>query len=130
MTDNLTQTQRSYTMSRIRSRWTKQEWEVHNWLKTRKIRHKMHPDIAGSPDVVLKDSRTVLFLHGCFWHACPRCFIEPQTRRSYWLPKIKANQQRDKQNRLALKKAGWNVKVIWEHELKKDFKKACSKILQ
>ena len=58
----LTPDQRSYCMSRIRSKWTKQEIEVHNYLKGHKIRHEMHPKIPGSPDIILKDKKTAIFL--------------------------------------------------------------------
>jgi len=123
MTDNLTKEQRSMTMSRIRSKWTGQEKKVHNYLKGHKIKHRMHPKIDGSPDILLKDTNTAVFLHGCFWHKCPKCFREPKTNRSYWLPKIENNVKRDEKNVDTLKTNGYRVIIIWEHQIKKDWDK-------
>ena len=120
MTDVLTPEQRSYCMSRIRSRWTTQEVKVHNWLKGCKIRHKMHPKIDGGPDIILKDSKTAIFIHGCFWHKCPECYREPKSNREFWLPKIDRNVERDAKNKKILEKNGWKVMILWEHEIKKD----------
>jgi DNA mismatch endonuclease (patch repair protein) len=129
MVDNLTKEQRSYNMSRIRSKWTKQERMVHNILKSRKIKHKMHPKINGSPDIILSDKKIAVFLHGCFWHKCPIHYIEPKTKREYWLPKIERNALRDKRNIKILRKKGYKVVRIWEHEIEKNFEKALKKII-
>lgn len=119
MADNLTKEQRSYCMSRIRSKWTSQEKKIHNYLKGNKVKHKMHPNITGCPDILLIQSKTVIFLHGCFWHKCPRCYKEPKTKREYWIPKIENNVKRDKKNERLLKNEGYNVLKIWEHDIKK-----------
>lgn len=128
MTDVLTPEQRSYCMSRIRSKWTKQEVRVHNWLKGNKIRHKTHPKIDGSPDIILKYSKVAIFIHGCFWHKCPRCYVEPKSRKEFWLPKIEKNVRKDIENKKILEKNGWKVMVLWEHEVKKNFYKCMEKI--
>ena len=128
MPDNLTRNQRSYCMSRIRSKWTAQENKIHNYLKGNKIRHKMHPNILGGPDILLIKNKTAVFLHGCFWHKCPKCFKEPQTRKEYWVPKIENNVKRDKRNERNLKKEGYKVLVIWEHEVKKNFSDLTNRI--
>lgn len=129
MTDNLTKKQRSYTMSRIRSKWTAQETRVHNFLKSRKIKHRMHPKIAGKPDVLLKESKTAVFLHGCFWHKCSKCYKEPKSNVGYWIPKIERNTQRDRENKRALRKEGYRSVVIWEHALKNRPEKALEKLI-
>lgn len=128
MPDNLTKSQRSYCMSRIRSKWTSQERKIHNYLKGNKIKHQMHPNIVGCPDILFKENRTVLFLHGCFWHRCPKCYKEPKTNKKYWLPKIENNVKRDRRNERRLKKDGYNVLKLWEHDIKKDPKKCVEKI--
>lgn len=120
MADSHTKKQRSYNMSRIRSSWTAPELLIHNLLKGNKVKHKMHPKIAGSPDLILKDSKTAVFIHGCFWHKCPKCYIEPKTKRSYWLPKIEKNVRRDRDNIKTLEDNGWKVIKIWEHEIRND----------
>ena len=130
MVDNLTKEQRSKTMSRIRSKWTAQEKKVHNYLKGNRIKHQMHPSIKGSPDIILKDTKTAVFLHGCFWHKCPKCYIKPKTNKKYWLPKIENNVKRDRKNNKILKQDGFKVIRIWEHEIKKDFKKILNRLLK
>lgn len=121
MVDNLTREQRSYCMSRIRSKWTLPEKKVHNFLKGWKIKHSMHPKIEGSPDVILTDKKIAIFIHGCFWHKCPKCFIKPKSKKSYWNPKIDKNVKRDKLKIDILKNHGWKIIQIWEHEIKNDF---------
>lgn len=129
MADTLTKGQRSYCMSRIRSKWTRQEIKVHNWLKGNKIRHNMHPSIDGSPDIILKNKKIAVFLHGCFWHKCPKCYVKPKSNKKYWLPKIKKTVKRDKSNEKVLKNNGWKVIKIWEHEVKRDFKSVSRKLI-
>ncbi|MBL7169638.1 MAG: DNA mismatch endonuclease Vsr [Candidatus Aenigmarchaeota archaeon] len=124
----LTPEQRSYCMSRIRSKWTKQETKVHNWLKGHKIKHVMHPKICGNPDVILKESNTVIFIHGCFWHKCQKCYKKPKSNREYWFPKIEKNVKRDKENIKHLKSKGYKIIILWEHEIKKDIGSVLKKI--
>ena len=88
----------------------------------------MHPKISGSPDIFIRNTNTAVFLHGCFWHKCPKCYKEPKSRKEYWLPKLKRNVERDKENLNILKKQGCNVLVLWEHDVKKDFSNAANKI--
>jgi len=128
MSDNLTKEQRSKTMSRIRSKWTKQEKSLHNRLKGLKIKHKMYPDIEGHPDIILKKKKVAVFLHGCFWHKCPKCYKEPKTDKKYWLLKIQNNVKRDKRNLKLLRKQGYKVVKLWEHDIKKDSNKVYEKI--
>jgi len=93
MADNLTIEQRSKCMSRIRSKWTAQEKKIHNHMKGLKIQHLMHPNLPGKPDLLLKKTNTVIFLHGCFWHKCNLHYKEPKSRKEYWVPKIQKNVQ-------------------------------------
>ena len=108
---------RSELMSRIRSKWTKPEMRVHNFLKGNRIRHEMHPDLLGHPDVLLPDTNTVLFIHGCFWHGCKRHYKQPKTNARFWADKIKCNIIRHKKNTRILLRMGYMVRVIWEHSL-------------
>lgn len=117
MVDVFTKEKRSWIMSRIKGKWTKQEMLVHNWLKGNKIRHSMHPKIEGNPDIILKGSKTAIFIHGCFWHKCPKCNRYPKSNKKYWEPKLEKNKNRDRKNAARLKKSGWKVLVIWEHDL-------------
>lgn len=126
--DNLTKEQRSRTMSKIRSKWTSQEKKIHNYLKALKIKHKTHPNMSGNPDLILTNSKTAVFLHGCFWHKCPKHYKEPKTNITYWLPKIEKNVERDKINSKFLKSEGWRIVRIWEHDLKNNFEKSLERI--
>jgi DNA mismatch endonuclease (patch repair protein) len=117
-------------MSKIRSKWTAQERKAHNYLKGHKVKHKMHPKLLGNPDILLIKSNTVVFLNGCFWHKCPKCYKEPKSRREYWLPKIKGNVARDSLNKKIIKQRGYNVLVLWEHSIKKEFSKTMEKIIE
>lgn len=130
MADNLTKEQRSRTMSRIRSKWTSQEKKIHNYLKSNKVKHKMHPKITGKPDILLLNSKTAVFLQGCFWHKCPKCYKKPKTNKKYWTVKIENNVKRDQKNSKSLKKLGFNVIRIWEHQVKDNFESILKRILK
>ena len=119
MVDNLTKEQRSYNMSRISSKFTSQEVIVHNILQKYNVNHLMHPKIKGNPDIIIKNRKIAIFLHGCFWHGCPKCYREPKSNIAYWRNKMKNNSERDKRTMGNLKKLKWKVLVIWSHELKK-----------
>lgn len=123
MADTLTKRQRSYCMSRVKSKWTSLEREAHNFLKGNRICHKMHPLLAGNPDILIKPN-IIVFIHGCFWHKCPKCYRRPKSNRIYWDSKIKMNARRDKIIRKALKKRGYSVLVLWEHNFKNNAYKA------
>jgi len=125
--DIMTKEERSIRMSKIRSKWTKPEKKIHNFLKGRKVKHKMHPDLPGNPDIVINDKKAV-YVHGCFWHKCKRCYREPKSRKDYWVPKIEKNVVRDKANSRMLSKEGYGVITIWEHEANNDLDKVLRKI--
>ncbi|HHQ45279.1 MAG TPA: DNA mismatch endonuclease Vsr, partial [Candidatus Altiarchaeales archaeon] len=127
MADNLTKEQRSHTMSKIKSKWTGQEKKIHDYLKGMKVKHKMHPKIEGNPDILLKDTKTAVFLHGCFWHKCPKCYRKPKTNKTYWISKIDNNVKRDNRNKKIVRSAGYNVIVVWEHQIKSEFDKVINR---
>ena len=115
-------------MSLIRSKWTRQEKTIHDYLKGNKIKHEMHPKIAGNPDLILTNKNLAIFLHGCFWHGCKKCYKEPKSKKSYWIPKIENNVKRDRRNKILLKKEGYNVAVFWEHNLENSISKILDRI--
>ena len=118
MADDMTWDQRRRTMSKIRSKWTCQEKAVHSALSELVVEHEMHPQVEGSPDLIIPNQRTAVFLHGCFWHKCSVCFKAPKSNQEYWTPKLERNVQRDVENQKKLLDSGWLVVVIWEHEVK------------
>jgi DNA mismatch endonuclease (patch repair protein) len=129
MADNLSKKTRSYIMSQIRGKWTKQEKLLHNHLKGRKIRHKMHPKMAGNPDVIIPDKKIAIFLDGCFWHGCPRCYRQPTSNVKYWKNKIETNRKKDKKASILLRRQGWKVMRIWEHDMKKSIPNQIARIV-
>lgn len=119
--DNHSKEVRSYNMSRIRSTNSKPEESVRKYLFANGFRYRKNDKrYPGKPDIVLPKYKTVIFVHGCFWHMhdCGR-FVWPTSNEEYWKTKIARNIERDESNVAALKQAGWNVLVVWECELKK-----------
>lgn len=83
------------------------------------LRFRLHVRaLPGTPDLVLPARRTVVFVHGCFWHghACPHGSVRARTNSAYWKAKIRDNQARDKRKSAALRNAGWFVETVWECE--------------
>jgi DNA mismatch endonuclease (patch repair protein) len=112
---------RCYNMSRIRAKDTKPEMLVRRYLHAQGYRYRLHvKELPGKPDIVLPKYRTVIFIHGCFWHGHEGCkyYVVPKTRTEWWLEKIGRNRENDKKAVTTLKKAGWKVIVIWECRLK------------
>ena len=112
---------RSYNMSQIRSKNTKPEMSVRSFLHQNGLRFRLHQkDLPGKPDIVLKKYRTVVFIHGCFWHGHEGCryFILPKSNAKFWKDKIEGNVARDRNAVKALRKDKWKVIEIWECELK------------
>lgn len=119
--DNHSKEVRSYNMSRIRSTNSTPEEIVRKYLFANGFRYRKNDKrYPGKPDFVLPKYKTVIFVHGCFWHMhdCGR-FVWPTSNEEYWKTKIARNIERDESNVAALKQAGWNVLVVWECELKK-----------
>ena len=123
---------RSYNMSMIRGKNTKPEIIVRKFLHSKGFRFRLHKkDLPGKPDIVLPKYKTVIFIHGCFWHGHNNCkyFVVPKTRTKWWLNKINGNKQTDKRNNLRLRKASWNIIILWECQLRpKKILKTLSKL--
>jgi DNA mismatch endonuclease (patch repair protein) len=112
---------RSFNMSRIRSSNTKPEMLVRKFLHANGFRYSLHKKtLPGKPDIVLSKYKTVIFIHGCFWHGHTNCkyFVVPKTRTDWWLNKINTNKANDAKAVKALKKEGWKIITVWECKLK------------
>lgn len=112
---------RSYNMSRIKGRNTKPEMLVRKYLFSKGFRYRLHvKSLPGKPDIVLPKFKTVIFIHGCFWHGHQGCryFVIPKTRTEWWIDKINGNIKNDKINREKLAIEGWRMIVLWECMLK------------
>ncbi|MEO8402971.1 MAG: DNA mismatch endonuclease Vsr [Chitinophagaceae bacterium] len=112
---------RSYNMSRIRAKDTKPEMLVRRFLHAQGFRYKLHDKtLPGKPDLVLPKYKTVIFIHGCFWHGHEGCryYVVPKTRTEWWLNKINGNKANDEKAILALEKGNWRIFTLWECDLK------------
>ena len=118
--DRISKEHRSWNMSRIRSGDTKPERIVRSLLHGRGYRFRLHrKDLPGKPDIVLPKYKTVIFVHGCFWHrhkGCKHASV-PKTRQDFWQTKFNSNIARDKKVQKQLKLSGWKTLIIWECEL-------------
>ncbi|OZY25888.1 very short patch repair endonuclease [Pseudomonas lundensis] len=121
MTDRLTSQKRSWNMSRIRSRDTAPELAVRKVLYRIGYRYRLHSAIVpGKPDIVLTKFKSVIFVHGCFWHRHPGCKFAytPKSREEFWTKKFEANVRRDEVVKKQLSESGWRNLIIWECETK------------
>lgn len=114
---------RSYNMSMIKGKNTKPEELVRKFLFSKGLRYRKNvKTLTGSPDIVLKKYKTVVFVNGCFWHGHKNCkyFVMPKSNTEFWEEKISKNIERDSNTYCKLSASGWNVIIVWECELKKD----------
>ena len=80
---------------------------------------RRHLPLPGKPDFTFRKEKVTVFVDGCFWHKCPKCYREPKTNSEFWRNKIETNVKRDRRVTSELRKAGWSVFRIWECQLKK-----------
>lgn len=121
MADVHTPQQRSFNMQQIKGKNTNPEMLVRKFLHANGYRYKLHDKkLPGKPDIVLPRYRTVIFVHGCFWHGHTNCkyFVVPKTRTQWWTDKINRNKANDEKAIKALKKEGWKIINVWECDLK------------
>jgi DNA mismatch endonuclease, patch repair protein len=117
MTDVLTPEQRSFNMSRIRSRDTRPEMIVRSIVHRMGFRYRLHKkELPGKPDLVLVRHRKIIDVHGCFFHMhdCRYGRVTPMTNAEFWQTKRNSNVSRDHRNLCRLRKTGWQVLIIWE----------------
>jgi len=121
MADFLTKSKRSALMASIKGKGNKDTelaliklFRVHRitgWRRNQKV--------FGKPDFLFRRMRLALFVDGCFWHGCPRCYRRPSSNKKFWDEKFARNKARDRQVARELRKLGWQVVRIWEHDLAK-----------
>ena len=112
---------RSEVMSRIRGVDTGPELALRHCLHAMGYRYRLHPSgVPGRPDVVFPRDRLVVFVHGCFWHGCPKHYSPPRSRARFWRRKLLENRRRDARVRRELKRSGWSLIEFWEHEVESD----------
>ena len=129
--DNLTKTQRRKNMQNIHSAGTLPEALIMCALRRKKIYFaKNVKSVTGKPDVVFRRKKIAVFVDSDFWHVHPKRFIMPQSNKHYWKEKVRRNKERDKEVNEKLRKEGWKVIRIWEHDIKRNTDKCMNKILK
>lgn len=132
MTDTLSKEERSRVMAKVKSRDTKPEKKVRSLLFSLGFRFRLcQKNLPGKPDIVLKKYKTVVFVHGCFWHGYENCKKArvPKSNVEFWKNKIERNKQRFNEVAGQLRAQGWKVVVIWECEIEKDFENTMRKLI-
>ena len=118
--DTLSTAERSQRMSLIRSRDTGPEMTIRRLVHAMGFRYRLHvSSLPGSPDLVFRARRKVIFVHGCFWHRhkCKLGSRLPKSRLDFWEPKLAANRERDRRQLRELRRLGWSTLVIHECEI-------------
>lgn len=122
MADVHTREQRSFNMSRIRSKNTTPELTIRRMVHALGFRYRLHGGkLPGRPDLVFASRHKVIFVHGCYWHmhACTYGRVTPKTNAAFWQKKRGSNVERDRRNARELARLGWQVLVVWECSLRK-----------
>lgn len=133
MSDRLTPEKRSWNMSRIRGKDTAIEVRVRKRLFNMGYRYRKNDSrLPGKPDIVLPKYKTVIFIHGCFWHRHKDCknATTPKTRADFWQAKFERNVENDRLHKSQLEGLGWNVITIWECEINERFENIIIEIEQ
>lgn len=131
--DRLSREKRSWNMSRIKSKDTKIEIMARKYLFAKGFRYRKNDKrFPGKPDIVLPKYKTAIFINGCFWHMHCGCKYGrlPKSNVDYWKEKLEKNVENDSSHIQQIKDMGWNVIIIWECELKKDFEGTMSGIIE
>lgn len=131
MADRLTSEKRSWNMSRIHGKDTSIEVKVRKCLFSHGYQYRKNDKrLPGKPDIVLPKYKTVIFIHGCFWHRHPGCknATMPKTRVEFWQEKFDRNVENDKLHKDQLEALGWDVIIIWECEINSQFDHVISQI--
>ena len=121
MVDIFTKEKRSHIMSRVRSKNTKLELLLRKYLFSKGLRgYRVNVNLFGKPDIVFPKYKVAIFVDGCFWHKCPKCFKAPETNKEFWTKKINGNVERDKRVNQQLSETGYTVIRFWEHQIVND----------
>ena len=121
---------RSEIMARVKQKDTDAERALSSALHAEGLRFRLHRRIEGiAADIVFPVAKLAVFVDGCFWHGCPKHATYPKSNQDYWLPKLKENRERDKRQTTRLRKAGWSVIRVWEHDCLPPSPKVVSRIV-
>ena len=133
MADSLSKKRRSWNMSRIPGKDTKIEVKVRKYLFSKGFRYRKNvATLLGKPDIVLPKYKTVIFVHGCYWHRHPSCkyAYTPKSNVEFWENKFAVNVVNDERNQRELEEAGWTVITLWECDIKNRFEYTMEGLIQ
>lgn len=133
MADSLSKEKRSWNMSRIRGKDTGIEIMVRTFLFSKGFRYRKNVGtLPGKPDIVLQKYKTVLFIHGCYWHRHPGCkyAYNPKSNVEFWEKKFSENVANDEKVRIQLENDGWTVITLWECDIKRRFDSTMEELIQ
>ncbi len=120
MVDVMTPEQRSRCMSRVKSANTTTEIRLRKALWAAGLRYRLRYKLPWKPDLVFVSARLVVFVDGCFWHGCPVHAKKPKTNERFWDTKLRENVERDQRANGQLRRMGWNVLRLWQHDIEND----------
>ena len=132
MSDSISPEHRSWNMSRIHNKDTKIEVWVRRYLFSKGYRFRKNDKrYPGKPDIVLPKYKTVIFVNGCFWHQHSGCknATMPKSNTDFWKEKLGKNVDNDRKHHEQLREMGWNVIVLWECELEKEFEASMDRVV-
>jgi len=108
---------RSEIMSRVKSKNSQAERSLRSALHVEGLRFRLHRRVEGvTVDILFPGPKVAVLVDGCFWHGCPKHATYPKSNQDYWLPKLAENKKRDADQSARLRKAGWRVIRVWEHD--------------
>ena len=90
--------------------------------------YRLNYPLPGKPDLVFPSKKLAVFVDGCFWHGCPRCYRQPENNKEYWVKKVARNMERDQRVNRELRRQGWTVIRLWEHEVRDDLEGCVARI--
>jgi DNA mismatch endonuclease, patch repair protein len=119
--DKITKERRSWNMSRIRGKGNKStELKLLKLFREHSIKGwRRHQPLPGKPDFIFPEQGLAVFVDGCFWHGCPKCYHRPKSNQKFWDTKMVYNRKKDRRVSRQLRSEGWSVCRIWECRLKK-----------
>ena len=117
-------------VKKIKSKNTKPEITIRQLIWKKGYRYRIGHGLMGKPDMVFPSYNIAIFIDGCFWHGCPKHYRMPSSNVKYWKQKISQNKKRDRKINKQLKKEGWKIIRIWEHDIKQNPEKTVKRIIK